>query len=287
MRPFSSLLVLSLTAFITVQTFADELPVLPSDQEIIEQQTELNAERMRDSSGFDWGLFDRLKPTNQCKYAIQVPDPVTRGTIALTFDDGPNPATTPKVLAVLRNHNIKATFFVLGGKIRGHEALIQTILAEGHHVGNHSYSHPNFHTLSPAKQSSEVRTTDNLLRQFETPIYFRFPFGNSTCEAKSLVSSMGYRIVGWDIDSCDWAFADGYVSDKENQTCLAPANLRRDYVTYVMTQVKKTQGGVILMHDIHENTANNLDRIITLLEQQNYRFVTLDDTNIFPKLNQK
>ncbi len=265
---------------------SEEISLPPTEQELIERQTELGARRAKETMN-QWGLFDIFKPRNQCKYAIQVPDSVTRGTIALTFDDGPNSVTTPKILDVLKAHNAKATFFVLGGKIKGHEALLQRIVDEGHHLGNHSYSHPNFHDLGSSKTENEVESTDKLLRQFALPTYFRYPYGNSTCNANDLISSLGYHIVGWDIDTCDWAYADGKVSDKENLTCMAPESLRNDYAGYVLREVQKTQGGVLLMHDIHQNTADSLDRLLTLLEEANYRFVALDDLNIFPRLNKK
>lgn len=286
---FCSLTILSLAAS-SAHAQVQSTPRIPTEQELIQMQTEMGPQRRKEISNLDfytWGLFDIFKPRNQCRYAIQVPDKVTRGTIALTFDDGPNPTTTPKILDILKAHNAKATFFVLGGKIQGNEEILKRMLEEGHHIGNHSYSHPNFHQLSSEQMRNEIKTTDRLLRNLETPTYFRYPFGNSTCDGNDIITSLGYDIVGWDIDTCDWAFADGRVSDKENETCMAPESLRTDYPNYVLREVAKTQGGVLLMHDIHANTAANLDRLLTSLEQQNYRFVTLDDMQIFPKLNHR
>lgn len=276
---------LSVLSLITApaQAQVDTKTHVPSEEELIEKQTELGAKRVREQIG-TWGLFNIF---NRCKYAIQVPDKVTRGTISLTFDDGPNPDTTPKILDVLKAHNAPATFFILGAKVKGNEQIIKRILEEGHHIGNHSYSHPNFHNLSSSQTNKEVEETDRLLRQFGTPTYFRYPYGNSTCDANSLIESSGYQIVGWDIDTCDWAYANGNVSDRENETCMAPEHLRSDYAGYVLREAQKTQGGVLLMHDIHRNTAENLDRLLTLLEEQNYRFVSLDDHNIYPNLNKK
>lgn len=274
-----SALMVSLFTSVSYGQVEENLPDAPSDQELIERQTEQGLLRQSNV----WGLFDAFKA--KCRYAIDVPDAVTRGTIALTFDDGPNPATTPMVLDVLKAHNIKATFFVLGSKIKGNEPLLRRIFEEGHHVGNHSYSHENFHRLGKSSALSEISATDRLIRQFGEPLFFRFPYGNSTCGAKEIAKSMNYRIVGWSIDTCDWAFADGKVSDAENSTCQAPASLRRDYPNFVLREVEKTKGGVLLMHDIHKNTAESLDRLVTSLEQRGYRFVSLDDHNIFPQLN--
>ncbi|WP_413580706.1 polysaccharide deacetylase family protein [Bdellovibrio sp. HCB288] len=252
---------------------------VPSDQELIQLQEKESVQRR-----IEMGMWDNF---NACKYGIRVPDKVTRGTIALTFDDGPNPKTTPVILDTLKKHGAKATFFVLGGKIAGNETLIRRILNEGHHIANHSWNHPNFHTLSVVDAKNQIYQTDKALRQFVTPNYLRYPYGNSTCSANEYANSLGYNIVGWNIDTCDWAFANtGRVSDSSNKTCQAPASLRADYAGYVNHVVAQTNGGVLLMHDIHANTANSLDRMMTMLEKQGYRFVDLADTNLFPKLNE-
>lgn len=277
-------LALSALTFVTSISHAQEhLPSAPSNEELIERQAEEGLKRRIEMDNV-WGLFDILKP-NRCKYAIQIPDAVTRGTITLTFDDGPNPDTTPLILDVLKAHNATATFFVLGSKIKGNESILRRMVKEGHIIANHSYSHPNFHDLSSSKMRSEITATDRLIRSFATPEFFRYPYGNSSCNANDLLANLGYTNVGWDIDTCDWAYADGTVSTKENSTCNAPQELRSDYARYVLRQVEKTQGGVLLMHDIHRNTAQSLDRLMTLLEQNGYRFTSLDNRNIFPKLN--
>lgn len=282
--PLSISLTLLSLMMISNAAYSNPKTEIPSEQELIENQTLQGSLRKKSPSG-TWGFFDFLNVFNACKYTIQVPDAVTRGTIALTFDDGPNPVTTPIILDVLKVHNAKATFFIMGAKVTGNEALIQRILDEGHMIGNHSYSHPNFHQLNQSQSQGEIRKTDKLLRQFAIPNYFRYPFGNSTCGTNDFLKSMNYRTVGWDIDTCDWAFANGQVSDQENETCMASPSLRKDYAAYVVHEVHKTQGGILLMHDIHRNTAETLDRLMTTLEQENYRFVSLDDKNIFPKLN--
>lgn len=274
-----SLAVLSFnSAFARSEVEVSTLGSMPSDQELIQMQ-ELQTQSFINplTQALTWG---------SCTYAIRVPDRVTRGTIALTFDDGPNPATTPIVLDTLKKHGAKATFFILGGKVAGNEKLIRRILDEGHHIANHSYNHPNFHNLSVVDAKNQIYQTDKLLKQFTTPKYMRFPFGNSTCDAIDYAESIGYNVVGWNIDTCDWAFANtGTVSDKSNKTCQAPASLRSDYAGYVNHVVAQTNGGVLLMHDIHMNTAKSLDRMMTMLEKQGYRFVDLADKNIFPNLN--
>lgn len=280
----TAILHLTASALLTTSTAQAEIEsvILPTDAEIIETTTQLGLQKSTEKNL--WGIFGFL---NRCRYAINTPDKVTRGTIALTFDDGPNPETTPVILEVLKAHRASATFFTMGGKIKGNEELLKRIVEEGHILANHSYSHPNFHNISSSREESEVVSTHKLLTNFTYPRFFRYPFGNSTCGANQMIEGLGYSIVGWNIDTCDWAFADGYVSDSENQTCQAPSSLRKDYTGYVLSQVKQTQGGILLMHDIHKNTAESLDRLLTILAQEGYRFVALDDVNIFPLLNKR
>lgn len=275
-----------LTSIFILKNSPVHAQAIPTEEEIIAKQTEIGARRSQEISQSP-NFFGLFSPFNQCKYAIKTPDKVTRGTVALTFDDGPHKTLTPKVLDVLKSHRAKATFFVMGAKIKGNEALIQRILDEGHLIANHSYGHPDFHEISYGTKESEVISTHKALSKFVHPRFFRYPYGNSACDSNKLLENLGYNIVGWNIDTCDWAYADGYVSDKENKTCLAPQSLRNDYAGYVRMQVARTQGGILLMHDVHDNTANTLHNLMTMLEQDGYRFVSIDDVNIFPLLNKK
>lgn len=283
---------LSTLMLVTSVSYAQSLEVLPatpSDQQLIELQAQKSALRIKNQnienpvlSPENFGFATWFK---RCNYAVVPQDSVSRGTISLTFDDGPNPVTTPVVLDILKAHGIKATFFVLGSKIAGNEALLRRMVREGHRIGNHSYSHPDFHDTRSSRAKAELNRTDSLIRRFQDPLFFRYPYGNSTCGSNATLEEMGYKAVGWHIDSCDWAYADGKVSSKENQTCRAPSNMKSNYLAYVLTQVNKTQGGILLMHDIHQNTVRNLNSLIVELQRRNYKFVGLDDANIFPRLN--
>lgn len=274
-----------LGSFLTLQTGTALAQAMPSEEQIIAETTEIGRLRAQELSRENFfGLFS---PFNRCRYAIKTPDKVTRGTVALTFDDGPHPTITPKILDALKAHRAQATFFVMGGKIKGNEAILRRILDEGHLLANHSYSHKNFHTASSSVKESEVVSTHKLLSNFIHPRFFRYPYGNSTCDANTMIENLGYNIVGWNIDTCDWAFSDGYLSDKENEVCAAPTSLRRDFFGYVRLQTQRTQGGILLMHDVHQATADNLHNLLTMLENDGYRFVTLDDVNVFPLLNKR
>jgi peptidoglycan/xylan/chitin deacetylase (PgdA/CDA1 family) len=210
--------------------------------------------------------------------------------IALTFDDGPNPATTPKVIEILHKHHAPATFFENGYRINSAaaRALSAQIAADPDFMlGNHSQNHLDLAKQTTAKVTSEMDLTDTLLKAAgDTPKYFRFPFGSSTCNTKAMAQNRGWTVVGWTIDSADWCYAGN------GGTYCAPATfgevpdaMRHNMLGYIESQVKAGNGGVILMHDIHASTANNLDAILTMLENDGFIFSRLDDATVFPKLN--
>jgi len=209
--------------------------------------------------------------------------------VALTFDDGPNPETTPQVLDILKAHGIKATFFINGMRVTSDAArsILGRILGEGHILANHSQRHLNLKTVSAAKVDSEVKSThDIILTAGGTAGYFRFPFGSATCGAIETVRGYGYHVTGWHIDSADWCFAAGTAGYCSPGTFkYVPNDFRSDMVGYVMSQVKSKNGGILLFHDIHQNTASHLESIIGQLEQGGFTFVNVDDVAAFPLLN--
>lgn len=209
--------------------------------------------------------------------------------IALTFDDGPNPATTPQVIATLKKHRAPATFFTNGSRYAaaGAKDVAKQIAADPDYIlANHSQNHINLAEQSSAKVATEIDRTDALLREAgETPKYFRFPFGSANCTAKKQAQDRGYIVTGWHIDSADWCYAAGNGTCKKSTFKFVPDDMRTDMKRYVLSQVKSFNGGIILFHDIHQSTASHLDDILTALEADGYTFVRLDDTSAFPKLH--
>jgi peptidoglycan/xylan/chitin deacetylase (PgdA/CDA1 family) len=221
---------------------------------------------------------------------VRVPD---RGgfnkRVALTFDDGPNPETTPKVIEVLKRHRAPATFFINGSKmsVAGASAIAKQIADDPDLIlANHSQNHQNLGQADSAKVAREIDQTDALIRSTgEMPVYFRFPFGSSTCNTMKMARDRGYIVAGWHVDSADWCFAkDGgkctYATFKH-----VPDSMRDDMNAYVMSQVRASGGGVLLFHDIHRYTADSLDGILTALEAEGFTFARLDDTSAFPRLH--
>ncbi len=181
--------------------------------------------------------------------------------IALTFDDGPNAVLTPKLLDLLAEHHIKATFFVLGECVTQNPDVLQRAAREGHEIGNHSWSHPNLGKMSDDGVRSQLRRTDDLLKSMlgKSPTLFRPPYGSITARQKRWIhDEFGYDIILWDVDPLDW---------------------KRPGPTIVCNRiVKETRpGSIVLSHDIHPGTIEAMPATIAQLEAKHFKFVTVSE----------
>jgi len=212
-----------------------------------------------------------------CRFESDIATLPPEGAVALTFDDGPEPGHTEAILAVLARHKVPATFFLIAEKAKAHPELVEQARAlPGAVIGNHSWSHPNFHDIPVAEQAKEVDSADALLHaDLGATSLFRYPYGNSSCETNERVHTMGYRIVGWHVDSCDWAF-DGPkgLTTSEALSCGVLPEYRHDFLGHVVASVRAHRGGVVLMHETHAISVDNLDALVTKLEAEGYRFST-------------
>lgn len=215
----------------------------------------------------------------RCAYESDISTAPPKKLVALTFDDGPAPGHTEFILDTLKRYNIRAAFFMIGDQAQRHPQLVARVEAEGHHlIGNHSWDHPNFHSIDGDEQKHEVEKTEAVLRNSMSHRLFRYPYGNSSCETNDLLHRSGYKIVGWHIDSCDWAFdKSGVVDAKEAATCGVLPQFHKDYVGHVLSTLRAHNGGIVLMHEIHPNTLQKLDAIITSALEDGFVFGSLDD----------
>jgi peptidoglycan/xylan/chitin deacetylase (PgdA/CDA1 family) len=128
------------------------------------------------------------------------------GELALTFDDGPNPAWTPALLDLLAEHQVRATFFMLGGHAKAEPELVRRIAAAGHSVGNHSWSHPNLARTAAARVREELhRTQETLAEILGAPVrYFRPPFGARRPAVFRIARELGLEPVLWNAMTSDW-----------------------------------------------------------------------------------
>ena len=200
-------------------------------------------------------VFPRRVKGAQISHLPPEPNCAVVACLALSFDDGPEPTVTPRVLDILDREHVHATFFVVGRRVAGNESILRRMHQEGHEIGNHSWDHADFTKLSPAQMDEELRQTQLAISNAGVPAprLFRPPYGavNDAVKAHSHMA-----IVRWDIDPADWESLD---SGKILESVLAQAK----------------PGGIILMHDIYGTTADALDPAIQQLEARGYQFVTV------------
>jgi peptidoglycan/xylan/chitin deacetylase (PgdA/CDA1 family) len=180
--------------------------------------------------------------------------------IHFTFDDGPHAKNTPIALEVLNKHNIKASFFLLGEKIKSNRDIVSSIVAGGHSIGNHSFNHPDMTKLSDVKIREQLQTTHSLLSEFKQPDYiFRPPYGAANNKVRSISQEMGYKVIMWNIDTEDW---------KRKPDA---------WIDFGLSQIKKKDNCLVLMHDIHSTTVTNLDKFIEKIKNSgDVAFVDLE-----------
>ncbi|MFE6052303.1 polysaccharide deacetylase family protein [Kitasatospora sp. NPDC056446] len=130
-----------------------------------------------------------------------------RRVVALTIDDGPDPRYTPTVLALLQQYGIRATFFLIGENAVEHPALVREIADRGHHIANHTWTHPDLRHLSEAKVRDELERTSDLLHKTtgRLPDWFRAPGGDWSPVSLKVAADLGMRNMGWSVDPRDWA----------------------------------------------------------------------------------
>lgn len=211
------------------------------------------------------------------------------GRVALTFDDGPHPVVTPQVLATLRAYGVPATFFMLGAEVADPavESIVEDIAADPlFTIGNHSWGHPDLALLPLDRARDEIESTNQLLATFTggTPRHFRFPYGDSTCATADLVrDELGQVPTGWHVDTADWCYASGGVCTRAEYWRIPPGH-ENDMRAYVLEQVRAFDGGVLLLHDIHQFTADHLEDLIVDLLTDGFTFTSLGDADAFPRL---
>lgn len=176
--------------------------------------------------------------------------------IALTFDDGPS-IYTPNILAALKEHNGRATFFVVGNRINRYKSQLKAIYEADCEIGNHSYSHANLGISSKQKIKSELSKCDKLIKKVtgKKPKLIRPPYGSIN---ENLVSESKRPLVLWNVDTLDWQSRD---ADK--------------VYNHVMSHLH--DGNIILMHDVYRSSERAAIRIISALERKGYQMVTVSE----------
>jgi peptidoglycan-N-acetylglucosamine deacetylase len=173
-------------------------------------------------------------------------------SIWLTFDDGPHPYNTDRILRTLEGFNVKATFFVVGENARKLKRLLKLAFDAGHRIGNHSYTHPNFAKLTESQMRDEIERTDEVIAEYAGPHrIFRPPYGCTSSTIRSVASQLGYRTVLWNVDTLDW--------DRNYQPTK--------WAQHGLAQIRLHQESKILVHDTHDTTADGLESFVYQITQ--------------------
>lgn len=181
--------------------------------------------------------------------------------IALTFDDGPHPRYTERILNILDKYDVKATFFVIGVNIQNYPAPLKKIYDGGHEIGNHSFSHDNQNDLNSDNAMTEMKKCEDLIIKEVgvTPKVFRPPRGVCNSDVIDAAKTLGYSVALWNVDTLDWKGTPSAV--------------------IVNTVEKYVHGGdIILMHDytsLKNTTCEALEIMIPRLLAEGYEFVTV------------
>jgi peptidoglycan/xylan/chitin deacetylase (PgdA/CDA1 family) len=188
--------------------------------------------------------------------------PVDEQLLVLSFDDGPHPIYTPQILDLLAEHDAKASFFVVGARAQEHPELVQRILAEGHEVGNHSWSHRRMVLKSPGWVRHEVERTDALLTALGAPepIHFRAPFGKKLLVLPWVLSRMGRVNILFDVVPSPPDYLHGHPA-------LIAADIQR----------KAQPGSIVVLHDGGGERPETVEATRIVLETmgaEGWRFVT-------------
>lgn len=190
-------------------------------------------------------------------------------TLLLTFDDGPHPRYTDKILAILKQYNLQAVFFEVGrnlGTVNGDAikltptaAASYRILESGSALGNHSYTHALLPKLDEKGYTGEIDSTNKLLKYIlkSDPVLFRPPYGARNAGILQVVKADNLKSMEWNIDSMDWADP-----------------VPNSVAQRVLTEIDHVGRGIILFHDIHNRAVEVLPSLIETLEKNGYRFAS-------------
>jgi peptidoglycan-N-acetylglucosamine deacetylase len=180
--------------------------------------------------------------------------------IAISFDDGPATNYTPEILQLLKQDNIKATFFCIGNRIAGNENILKQIKEEGHIIGNHSYTHHFwFDMFSSGKMLDDLKKMDDEMERVTgiRPKLFRPPYGVTNPNLKKAIIKGGYTPVGWSVRSLDTVIKDEKKLLGKITSLLKP-------------------GAVFLFHDTQKTTLNVLSEFIKEVKNRGYQIIPLD-----------
>ena len=190
--------------------------------------------------------------------------------VLLTFDDGPSPVWTPKILDELKKENINAVFFMIGHHVRKYPDIARRVADEGHTIGNHGYAHSVMFYYTPAEIEEEIKYTEHVIKEItgQTTKYFRPPKAWLRRKIKRKVKSMGYETVLWSLNSKDWVSFN-----------------HKLIVNYISKNIKN--GDILLFHDSgnvstteggnRRQTVKSISLLARTLREKGFEFVSIEE----------
>ncbi|KGX88160.1 delta-lactam-biosynthetic de-N-acetylase [Pontibacillus litoralis] len=216
--------------------------------------------KSRDEQSPDTGAYGEMVR----KYGGYYMDPTEEKVVYLTFDNGYEQGYTEKVLNVLKQKDVPATFFVTGHYVNSAPDLVERMVDEGHIVGNHSWSHPDFSTMNKSEIAQELTKVEqavaNITEQ-DSMKYLRPPRGTFSERSLAITEELGYMTMFWSVAFVDWH------TNKQKGWEYAYQS--------VMNQIHP--GAIILLHTVSEDNASALEYMIDALRKQGYTLKSLDD----------
>jgi peptidoglycan/xylan/chitin deacetylase (PgdA/CDA1 family) len=202
---------------------------------------------------------------------------LNKNEIALTFDDGPDPEWTPVVLRTLKEHGVKATFFIMGKQAAAHPGLVKQILQEGHSIGNHTWDHAQLTKLTIEQARKEIQKTKDVLAKISSEVglpiqpFFRFPFGDGALnpDLQSLIGEFNYANFFWRMSAHDSRTKDANVT-----------------LTWSVEMIEAYKKGIFLNHDVRPHTAKMLPYFLHELYLRGFKTIyfqaenTLDNNSL-------
>lgn len=180
--------------------------------------------------------------------------------VAISFDASWGAERTEKILDILRENEIKTTFFLTGFWVEEHPDLVRLIAAEGHEIGNHTATHPHLSACTAEQIRNELSRVEEMITEIsgQKPDLFRPPFGDYTNQVISVASGLGYKTIQWSIDSLDWQ------------------NLTADEIVQRVTN-RAHKGAIVLFHNNGLHTADALPDIIDYFKRNDYAVVPISE----------
>ncbi len=181
--------------------------------------------------------------------------------IAITFDDGPHKTNTPQLLDILKQRGVRATFFVVGQNAAEYPDILKRIVAEGHELANHSYTHPVLASMSQSAVHEQLdKTHQAVLKATGVSMkLLRPPYGAlSEPQRRTANSEFGYKVILWSVDPLDWKVRDA-------------ARVQNEIVSHTQA------GSIVLAHDIHKSTVDAMPETLDKLTEKGFKFVTVSE----------